>query len=146
MITASVKIDRNVGSVWAYFTTPEHWKKWYGGDLKAVVPGWQNGGTLVWSSGDQSAIEKIIFQKEICLYGKWMDTTYTFRSAGKTATLVGVVLSDPKGGASFSDGGAAEKANREKSLKKLKSLIESETSQDSEFEEPSEKKWWQFWK
>jgi len=146
MITVSLKINRPVDTVWDYFTTPKNWRKWYGGDLKRVVPGWQKGGKLVWSVGKGSPIEKIIPRKEISISGTWMDTTYRFKPKGSTGTIVEIVQSDPKGGASFSDGGAANKANMKKTLQKLKEYIESETSTKERLEAPQAKKWWEFWK
>ena len=146
MITVSVKIDRPVDTVWDYFTTPSNWNKWYGGGLKEVVPGWQKGAKLVWSLGGSSPIEKIIPGQKICISGAWMDTTYRFQPEGSTETIVEVVQSDPKGGASFSDGGAANKANLEKTLRKLKECIESETYTEKRPEASPVKKWWEFWK
>ena len=146
MITVSVKIDRPVDTVWDYFTTPSNWSKWYGGGLKEVVPGWQNGAKLVWALGGESPIDKIITGQEISILGAWMDTTYTFRANGSTRTIVKVIESDPKGGASFSDGGAANKAKRETALRKLKGCIEAETSTSKENDSSAKKKWWEFWK
>lgn len=128
MITVSVKIDRPVGIVWDYFTTPSNWIKWYGGGVKEVVPGWKTGAKIVWASGASSPIEKIIPGQEICISGAWMDNTFRFEPEENTGTIVEVVESDPKGGASFSDGGAANKAKWEKTLRKLKECIENETS------------------
>jgi len=146
MITVSVKIDRPVYTVWDYFTTPSNWIKWYGGGLKEVVPGWQKGGKLIWSIGGGSPIEKIIPGKEIRTSGAWMDKTYRFKPKGSTRTIVEIIESDPKGGASFSDGGAANKANLEKSLRKLKECIESETRTEERPKASPTKKWWEFWK
>jgi len=146
MITVSVKIDRPVDTVWDYFTTPRNWRKWYGVGLKKVVPGWQKGAKLVWSSVGDSPIEKIIPGQEICISGPWMDTTYRFKPEGNTGTIVEIVQSDPKGGASFSDGGAANKANLENSLLKLKECIESKTYTQKRSTASPAKKWWEFWK
>jgi uncharacterized protein YndB with AHSA1/START domain len=145
MITVTIEINRSINTVWEYFTKPANWINWYGGGLKEVTPGWQKGAKLVWSLGGSSPIEQITPGKELCISGAWMDTTYIFKPNGKGVTVVKVVESDPKGGASFSDGGAAHKANWEKTLRKLKESIESDTSAMN-VETSSDKKWWAFWK
>jgi uncharacterized protein YndB with AHSA1/START domain len=127
MIAVSVTIERTSKKVWDYFTTPSNWVKWYGGGLKEAAPGWQDGANLIWALGGASAITKVIPGKEISTAGKWMDTTYKFKPEGLGKTTVELILSDPKGGASFNDGGAAEKRSRESMLLKLKQCIESET-------------------
>jgi hypothetical protein len=146
MITASIQINRNVDTVWKYFTTPSHWQQWYGGELRAVEPDWMAGGYIIWGSGDRSLISNLIPKREISIVGSWMDTTYSFQSVGKAKTIVSIVLSDPKGGAIFSDGGAAHKANRESALRKFKDSIESETNEEPLDNETSSKRWWEFWK
>jgi hypothetical protein len=55
-----------------------------------------------------------------------MDTTYTFESAGPDLTKVKIRLSDPRGGAAFTDGGAAEEKKQNENLQRLKSLVEAE--------------------
>jgi uncharacterized protein YndB with AHSA1/START domain len=146
MITISTQIHRNVDTVWKYFTTPSHWKKWYGGDLRSVEPNWSNGSYMIWGNGDRSRIIRLIPKKEITISGTWMDTTYSFQPEGKAKTTLKIILSDPKGGAVFSDGGASEKTKREMALWKLKELIESETSEESPHNKKPLKKWWEFWK
>ena len=128
MITVSVKADRPVDTVWDYFTTSSNWSKWHGGDIKEVVPGWQKGAKLVWSSGGDSSIENITPGQELITSGAWLDTTYRFKAEGSTGTIVEIIESDPKGGAVFSDGGAANRATLEKRLRKLKECVESEIS------------------
>ena len=126
MITVSVKIDCSVDKVWGYFTTPSNWIEWYGG-VKEVVPGWKTGAKIVWTSGASSPLAKVISGKEICMSGAWMDVTYRFKSDGNVGTIVEVVESDPKGGASFTDGGAANEAKWERNLGKLKVCIENDS-------------------
>ena len=125
MLTVSVKIDRSVDQVWGYFVTPSNWIKWYGG-VKEVVPGWKTGAKIIWASGSGSPLTKVIPGKEICMSGGWMDVTYKFNAEGNAATIVELVESDPKGGASFTDGGAANEARWERQLQKLKECIEDE--------------------
>jgi uncharacterized protein YndB with AHSA1/START domain len=140
MISVSIEIDRSSETVWAYFTTPNKWSKWNGGDLKDVTPGWQKGGKLIWSSGGVSPIASFVPGKAVCISGSWMDDTYVFEAKGSKRTLVKVVQSDPKGGARFNDGGAANKAQLVKELRQLKECIENETSI------ATSKKWWALWK
>jgi uncharacterized protein YndB with AHSA1/START domain len=146
MINISVKIDRSVDTVWEYFTTPGNWTKWYGTGVKKVDPGWQKGAKLIWSSRGHSAIKSIDPGQEICISGAWMDTTYRFKTKGNTGTTVEIVESAPRGGASFSDGGAAHKTELKKTLQKLKECIENETDVQEKSATSSTKKWWEFWK
>lgn len=127
MIEVSVKINCSVDKVWDYFTTPSNWIKWYGGGVKEVVPGWKTGAKIIWTSGSGSPLTKVIPGKEICMSGGWMDVTYKFKTEGNAATIVELVESDPKGGASFTDGGAANEARWERQLQKLKECIERES-------------------
>ncbi len=127
MIKVTTKIDRPINVVWDYFTETGNWKKWHGGGLKEVIPGWQKGAKLVWSLGGSSLITNVIPHKEICTSGAWMDVTYEFNKKGNTATILEIIESDPKGGVFFSDGGAAHKAQQETTIHKLKACIESET-------------------
>ncbi len=127
MFTVAVKIDRSVAIVWEYFTKIDNWNKWYGGAVKEIVPAWQTGAKIVWSLGGASEVAGYIAGREICLSGAWMDTTYRFRPEGDTAAIVEIIESDPKGGASFSDGGTAHKAQIETTLRNLKECIERET-------------------
>jgi len=126
MITVSVKINRSVDVVWEYFTTIDNWSKWRGG-LKKVDPDWQKGAKLVWEIGGSSPITELIPKEKITISGSWMDTTYQFKPEGNAVTIIEVVESSPKGGASFSDGGAAQKAQWLASLQKFKNSIENET-------------------
>jgi len=128
MITVSVTINRPVKVVWDYFTTTDNWSKWYGGAVKAVTPTWQKGAKILWAMGGEGPLTEFIPGQEICVAGAWMDNTYKFIPEGNSATIVKFIESDPKGGASYNDGGAAQKANWEKTLQKLKKCVEDETS------------------
>jgi len=130
MIKVSITIDRAPAIVWDYFTKTENWIKWYGGELKEVVPGWQQGGKLIWGLGGASTISAIIPYVEICISGGWMDDTFKFNNIGNIATAVEIIESDPKGTATLKDGGAASKAEWEKTIRKFKSYIESETKNE----------------
>jgi len=142
MITVSTKINRPNEVVWKYFTTTRNWRKWYGGGLKTVTPTWQEGAKLVWESGAPTPIEKFISGKEVCSSDRWIDTTFKFMPEGDSATIFTIIESDPKGGASFRDGGAANKANLEKYLQKFKEVVEKETNMSPD----QGKNWWEFWK
>lgn len=146
MIKVTTKIDRPINVVWDYFTETGNWNKWHGGELKEVIPGWQKGAKLFWSLDGSSLITNIIPHKEICTSGAWMDVTYRFNKKGNTATILEIIESDPKGGAIFTDGGAAHKAQQETTIHKLKACIESETKDTKLASKTQEKKWWQFWK
>lgn len=142
MITVSVTINRPVKVVWDYFTATDNWSKWYGGGVRAVTPTWQQGAMVMWAGGGNSPITKFVSDKEICIAGSWMDDTYSFAPKGNSMTIVKIIESDPKGGASFNDGGRAQKATLEKYLQTFKQCVEEETSAVLS----QEKKWWQFWK
>jgi hypothetical protein len=73
-----------------------------------------------------------------------MDTTYNFKSASPSATVFEIVESDPKGGASFSDGGAAHKKTLMENLNKFKLLVETETVESNPDTGAKKKKWWPF--
>ena len=141
MLAVSVKINRPASVVWDYFTTTTNWSKWYGG-VKAVSPSWQQGAKILWESGGTSAILKLIPGQEFVLYGTWMDQTYRFVREGNSVTVVHVIESPPKGGASFTDGGIAHRSQLEAMLQKFKKFVEEETNPISD----EGKKWWQFWK
>ncbi len=126
--TPSVKIDRPVNVVWDYFITIGNWSKWYGGGVKKIAPTWQRGAEIVWELGGSSQIVEFKPFQEICLSGAWMDTTFEFMPEGNSVTIIKVIESAPKGGAYLTDGGAAQKAQCEKTLQKLKKIIEDETS------------------
>lgn len=128
MIKISVTINRPVDVVWDYYTEVSNWSKWYGGGLKEVVPGWQNGAELIWELGRPSFIKKIIVGKEVLLASTWTEMTFRFKSSGKSATILEFIESDPKGGASYTDGGIGAKKEWEACLNKLKRCIESETA------------------
>jgi hypothetical protein len=142
MITVSVKINRPSNVVWDYFTTTSNWRKWHGGAIKEVVPTWKQGAKLVWELGGSSTIIKFISGKEVCSSSTWMDTTYQFIQRKNSITIVKIIESDPKGGASFNDGGAAHKADLEHNLQKFKKFVEEETNAIS----VQGKKWWEIWK
>lgn len=130
MLNAEITIERSPEIVWAYFTEPRNWEKWWGGGLKAAQ--WREGGKLEWALGGSSPIEAITPGRMIQIAGSWMSTTFTFEPKGSGKTVVRMQESSPKGGASFSDGGASHLAQLSASLKKLKEHIESETKQNRE--------------
>lgn len=132
MLNAEITIERSPEIVWAYFTEPRNWEKWWGGGLKAAQ--WREGGKLEWALGGSSPIEAITPGRMVQIAGGWMSTTFTFEPKGSGKTVVRMQESSPKGGASFSDGGASHLAQLNASLKKLKEHIESEAKQNREGE------------
>ena len=131
MIT--ILVDRPIDVVWMYFTKPSNWNKWRGKGygLKKVVPGWENGATMIWEFSGSSTIKKIIPKKEITIVSSFIDTTYKFKEDGILTTVIMKIESKPKHGASFSDGGMAHKRQNETELQALKSSIESECSRET---------------
>ena len=127
MIKVTITIDRSINVAWDYFIETSNWNKWYGGGIKEVIPNWQSGAKIIWMNGGSSLIKKVDPKQEICTSGAWRDVTYKFNKKGNTATILEVIESDPKGGAFFTDGGAANKAQWETTIHKLKACIESET-------------------
>jgi uncharacterized protein YndB with AHSA1/START domain/predicted RNA-binding Zn-ribbon protein involved in translation (DUF1610 family) len=127
MLNAEITIERSPEIVWTYFTEPRNWEKWRGG-MKAAQ--WCEGGKLEWALGGSSPIEAIIPGRMVQIAGSWMSTTFTFEPKGSGKTVVRIQESSPKGGASFSDGGASHLAQLNSSLIKLKEHVESEAKQD----------------
>lgn len=128
-MTASAKITINRPSsvVWEFFTKPENWQLWWGGELKAVNPGWQDEATLVWGNGDKSTIWRLVSQKMLETDTMFMRTTWTFSNLGDGQTLVEIIFV-PKGGANYTDGGVAESVKLNSALAKLKKCIEETQS------------------
>ena len=124
MLTAEIVIERPVKVVWTYFTNPKHWEKWWGGGLRHAD--WKPGGKLEWALGGASLIEDVILGRMVRIRGSWMTTTWTFESVGNEQTRVRIQESDPHGGASFTDGGAAHLRQLNQTLSKLKACIEGE--------------------
>ena len=135
MLNAEITIERSPEIVWAYFTEPRNWEKWWGGGLKAAQ--WREGGKLEWALGGSSPIEAIIPGKMVQIAGSWMSTTFIFEPKGSGKTVLRMQESSPKGGASFSDGGASHLTQLNASLKKLKEHLESETKQSTGGDSPT---------
>jgi uncharacterized protein YndB with AHSA1/START domain len=125
MLNAKITIERSPEVVWAYFTEPSNWEKWWGGGLKAAE--WREGGQLEWMSGGPSAIKAIVPGRMVQTVAVWADTTWTFEPSDAGRTTVNWEEGSPKRGASFSDGGAAHVASLKSSLLKLKEQIETAT-------------------
>lgn len=123
---AEVTIDRPYQDVWSFFVAPKNWEKWWGGTLQKVEPGWQSGATLVWANGNKSRVASVIPGREVLLANTFMKNIFRFTPL-EGATLVENEF-EAAGGASFSDGGRAERAKRTSRLEKLKQCIESERS------------------
>jgi hypothetical protein len=126
MTEAEVTINKPLKAVWEYFLVPGNWKKWRIYGLKSVSPEWREGAALYWELGGASHVLEFVPQSVITTGGTWMDTTYSFESVGSDLTKVKIRLSDPRGGAAFTDGGAAEGKRQIENLQRLKSLVEAE--------------------
>jgi hypothetical protein len=60
IISDSILINCNQQEVWDYITTPETWSSWYvSDDLEGVIPGWQSGGVMQFSSGQKPTISEL---------------------------------------------------------------------------------------
>lgn len=125
MLKAEIAIERPPETVWTYFTEPGHWGEWWGGGLASAD--WVAGGRLIWALGGGSSIAAITPGKSVVMSGSWFDTTWTFEADGPSRTKVVTEESAPKGGASFSDGGAAHLAEQQRSLARLKACVERDT-------------------
>ncbi len=123
MPKTGIIIDRPPDIVWEVFTKPEGWKKWWGGDLKQVAPGWQDGAKLIWADGSTSEISGFSRQRMLQFTSAWMQTAFRFTSKGNHSTRVEIEFA-PRGGAAFNDGGQAHKASLASSLEKLKRYVE----------------------
>ena len=122
MLAEEITIERSPEIVWNYFTEPQNWGDWWGGEMKSAQ--WSQGGELVWTLGGSSEVLAITRGKMAVISGGWMDTTWTFKPVGQGKTVVRVQEGAPKGGACFSDGGASHLARLRKCLVSLKSCIE----------------------
>jgi uncharacterized protein YndB with AHSA1/START domain len=125
MIEVSVTINKPLKEVWRFFIEPSNWKKWRGGfGLKRVSPGWEKGAHLEWELGGYSTILEYIPERLVAVQGTWAVTTYAFEKAGENAVNLTYNMSDPSGGASFTDGGAAETQKVNKYLQEFKRMVE----------------------
>lgn len=135
MLVAEIVIERPVKVVWAYFTKPKHWEKWWGGGLRSAE--WRPGGRLEWALGGASPVEDVIPARKVRIRGAWMTTTWTFEPVGNERTQVRIQESDPRGGASFTDGGVAHLRQLNEALSRLKTCIESEMSLSAQSAQPA---------
>lgn len=140
MPNVAIVIDRSPSAVWSVFSIPAKWKSWWG-ELKAVEPGWESGAKMIWEAGPPATVVSDRAEKSVDVQSPWMEHSFRFRGRGGR-TVVEIEFK-PRGGAAFTDGGAAEHRNLATSLAKLKTLVENETSIETE---SGERKLWQFWK
>lgn len=129
-MVANIVVERPREVVWAFFTEPANWERWWGGAVKAAQ--WREGGEVEWALGGSSPIAAFAPRESVRLEGAWADTTFVFEPEDKGRTAVRIEEGSPKGGASFKDGGAAHLKQLKSYLAKLKDLIESETPAISE--------------
>ncbi len=58
---SSITIKRPRKKVWEFMMYPKNWKKWYGGIISRVNPGWREGAYIGWEmGGNPSRITKFI--------------------------------------------------------------------------------------
>jgi uncharacterized protein YndB with AHSA1/START domain len=148
MLETEITIERPLATVWKYFTECKTWERWWGGGMKSAQ--WRKGGKLVWTLGGSSEILDITPGQVVIIRGSWMDTRWEFEAVGPTSTRVRIA-SAPRGGASFSDGGASHLAEMRNSLRRLKQCVETETTDRDPIPSDdkgvsAQKRWWEFWK
>ena len=122
--STEIIINCSLQDLWEFFTTKENWQEWWGGNLQNVDPGWQTGAKLLWENGNTSTISNLVPEKEIQIGSAWLERTFRFSAVDNKKTRVEAGFS-PRGGASFSDGGAAHKKEMASTLNKLKLRLES---------------------
>ena len=122
MPSTSVIINRPLLDVWSFLIDEGNWKAWHGAALVGVVPGWQSGATLTWEDGSRTNLEALVERKSLRLGGSFMSTGYELKPTGDSTELR--YFFEARGGASFSDNGAAHLASYEQSLRRLKQLLE----------------------
>jgi len=125
-VFAEVTITRSTKTVWDYLTATGNWQKWHGGALERVEPGWTEGASLVWEVGAPSELNGVVPGEAFRTTGQFMETAYRLEPYGADGCRVRVDF-EPRGGASFSDGGRAHLTSSEKMLAQLKDCIEKET-------------------
>lgn len=118
-------IAKPAAEVWAALTTSENWQAWHG-STPTATPGWEPGAMLVWPGGDRSTIEECVEGKVLTFAGMFLGTTLELVPQGNTTEVH--YSFEPRGGAAFSDGGAAQLAKVEQQLERLKGLIEGSPS------------------
>ncbi len=138
MITVSVTIARPPQVVWDYFITSANWRKWSGGEIVKVMPAWQKGAHIVWTRGGASLITTFVPGREISWANVWVDTNYKFTPTGASSTIV-QLTETPKGGAFFTDGGAAQRAQLQSFLQSLKRTIEVDALAPAHSRAPAQK-------
>ena len=142
MPKVAVIVNRPADTVWEFFTTPGRWEQWWGGALRAVEPDWEEGARMMWALGTPSPIVTLRHGKELRIEDAYLTTAFRFTKASGRATRVEIEF-EPRGGASFHDGGASHAERTNRSLAAFKRLVEAETdSPDTEGRAPR----WQFWK
>jgi uncharacterized protein YndB with AHSA1/START domain len=125
-----VVVERPRELVWAFFTEPANWERWWGGAVKAAQ--WREGGEVEWASGGSSRIAALAPCESVRLEGTFVDTTFVFEPEDNGRTAVRIMEGIPKGGAYFKDGGSAHHEQLKTYLAQLKDLIEGETPLASE--------------
>jgi hypothetical protein len=126
----SLIIYRPVEAVWNYLTSAENWLDWWGGALEEVVPAWEEGAILRWSQGEPTRLSPFKDRQQFGLQGKWMETVFRLADAPGDSTRLEVEI-QPRGGASFPDGGKAHIEDIATAIDRLKRLLEGTPMPDS---------------
>jgi hypothetical protein len=64
-----VVVERPRQVVWAFFTEPANWERWWGGAVKAAQ--WREGGEVEWASGGSSHIAALVPCESVRLEGRY---------------------------------------------------------------------------
>jgi hypothetical protein len=140
MAKADVVINRRRSSVWEAFIDAKTWQHWWA-DVRSIEPSWKPGAKIVWAQGPPSTILELKAEKLVQLQSVWMEYTFRFSDRGNDTTVITVDFK-ARGGAAFTDGGAAEQAATATSLAKLKEIVELQPSSRNT---AISRRWWQFW-
>ena len=126
VISKSVVINRPQQATWDYITTSEHWKNWYAEGLTDVSPGWQEGATLAFVSGQKAVVTKFAppnllqWGRETSLRLSEIDSSST--EVEYSITVRGMFAVDPMLRADIENNFFNDVGNI---LRKLKNLLES---------------------
>lgn len=96
VVESAIEIGRTPAEVWAIFSRPESWERWYGGGMKSVEPGWQREAIVRWNLGAPSWIREIEPARLVVMVSDGgVQTTWTFsESSSRTRVNVAVDYSN----------------------------------------------------
>jgi len=128
VFSADILIECPRHSVWQLFTDPRTWATWWGGELKSVEPGWNEGGRLIWALGYPSKIVECITAVRLTILGSGnVRNTFAFDDAGSGKTKV--TYSENYAGASVSVTNPARRQSECRTVVvNLKRYVESQST------------------